>query len=86
MTHANGNWMNADQKAATEDSDFDNYQGLIPEERLRVLAKHYQQAEGDYRRFFEGRLIELTCDMDEHPEWFGDLGIPCVCQECCSNA
>lgn len=68
------------------DGDFDHYESLDAEERLRILAKHYQAARGGHRQFFEGRILEVTTDMDEHPIWFGELELPCACVECCSNA
>lgn len=67
-------------------SDFDHWQAVPAEARLHILAKHYQETEGDRQRFMEGRIVELTSDMDEHPEWFGELQLPCACAECCSCA
>lgn len=88
MGHENGGWMNSDQQEAVRD-DWDGYEAKPPEDRLRVLANHYTRAfkDGDYgkQRFFEGRIIELTIDMVDHPGWL-DEGCPCCCQECCSNA
>lgn len=66
-------------------NDWKNYEAKDPEERLKILAKHYGEASGESRRFFEGRIIELTIDIDEHPDWFAELGYPCCCRECCSQ-
>lgn len=66
-----------------EDSIFDNYIFKSKEEKLEILTKCYHEAKDErHKIFFEGRLVELTIDMDEHPEWMQD--VPCYCATCCS--
>lgn len=55
------------------------------ERHLKYLADQYKEAAGDAwtRRFFEGRLIEATVGLPDHPKGFE--GVPCACDECCDN-
>ncbi len=68
------------------DDDFDNYRLKSPEERCWIVAKHFWHYwlanDTDRMRFMEGRLIEITGDMDEHPAFMEDM--PCLCRMCCS--
>jgi hypothetical protein len=71
------------------DGDMRPYLNASPEERLRILYDEMRELgrpaplDDRQRAFYEGRMIELTVGMDEHPEWF-DYG--CLCAECRSSA
>lgn len=59
-----------------------DYTGLSAEEKLRLLVADWKLAKDDRQRaFYEGRMMEVTLAMNEHPEWF-QFG--CACRECCS--
>lgn len=71
---------------STDNAEWgDDYETKDRDTRLRILTEQYQKATGDFVRFFEGRLIELTIFMAECPEWYNRLNLPCACRECCSN-
>jgi len=66
-----------------EDSMFDRYIFMSKEEKLETLRKCYLEAKGARQKaFFEGRLIEATIDIEEHPDFMED--VPCCCATCCS--
>lgn len=65
------------------DEEDTEYLTAVPERRLQLLAKELVKSRelesGCRAQFFEGRIIELTTDMDEHPKWHDDI---CNCREC----
>lgn len=64
--------------------DLEAYIAASPEERLRLLCDARRASKDErHQAFYEGRMMEVTVDMDEHPEWF-DYG--CLCALCCSYA
>ena len=70
------------QPTETTADRWAGYADKSPEERLSVLHDAWNESTDlSQRRFFEGRMLEITVDMAEHPEWF-DGG--CVCALCCS--
>lgn len=72
--------MNIEQ---TEGYDpFEGYEDKSTGDRLKVLVSQWEQSEDDRQRgFFEGRMMEATIGMEEHPEWFQH---GCSCNECLS--
>ncbi len=66
-----------------DEADMLAYIGADSEQRLRMLRVEWKNSTSDRQRvFYEGRMLELTVDMDDHPDWF-DLG--CLCAECRSS-
>jgi hypothetical protein len=64
---------------STEISD-EAYSGLLANNRLRELVSLWKSAKTDREKaFIEGRMLEATVDLEEHPEWFGH---GCLCALC----
>lgn len=60
--------------------DLGAYLEADDEGRLRMLVEAYGNAESDRQRaFYEGQMMGITIDMDQHPEWFQH---GCLCAEC----
>lgn len=58
----------------------EEYAAMKPLERLMVLrAMRTHETSESSRKFLEGRMLELTYDLDEHPDNF-DCG--CLCATC----
>lgn len=65
-----------------EKDGFEGYEQMSPEGRLRVLVGFWERAEdAEKKAFFEGRMIEASIGMPEHPDWFDNA---CLCDECAS--
>jgi hypothetical protein len=61
-------------------ANFADYETKTAEERLRLLQEHWEAAtDQEGRAFFEGRMLEATIGLDDHPEWYGH---GCLCHEC----
>ena len=60
--------------------DLAAYLDGTAEERLRIIYDARRTSTDKHQQgFYEGMMLALTADMDQHPGWF-DYG--CVCAEC----
>lgn len=66
-----------------DDREWAEYLAATPEERLLLLQASWKAANSDRQRaIFEGRALEASIGVGQHPEGF-ELG--CLCDECCSS-
>jgi hypothetical protein len=65
------------------DTTLLDYQKLSQAEKLLELQKEYKAAPKCRKAFWEGRMLEASIGLEEHPEGF-DCG--CLCDTCRSYA
>jgi hypothetical protein len=62
------------------ETDTQDYADAVPSERLERLLMEYHNAKDDrHKAIVEGRIMELTVTMDEHPEGNNNV---CLCADC----
>lgn len=57
------------------------YAALPAIKKLSVLASEWDEAKPTHKHYLEGRMLEVTIGMEEHPEWFNHN---CLCDLCLS--
>lgn len=75
------------QESAGNDEEVDSlsvpaYEQLSQEEKLLYLQKCREAAKEDYKKaFYDGRMIEASIGVPEHPDGFNH---GCLCDTCLS--
>ena len=68
------------EQEQADDDRFLAYENKTAEYRLRILADFRMKATDPRQAgFFEGRMLEATIGMEQHPDWY-EWG--CLCHEC----
>ena len=65
------------------DYDLEKYKKSTPNERLMILQEAWKTASPITKTVYEGQMLGITVDLEEHPEGFNH---GCLCELCCSYA